>query len=161
MTAPKEAERDALAELEYLRLVRCRFDASSTIIGHPEEPIEVDFEFQVRRVFPKPNVLVVGAGITIFKDQEHKPFTVDIEYEARFTVPEGSPVDVLSRFARYNAPAILFPFLREMVANVTGRTPFTPLVLPPLNVKAIIDALEKRDNEGETQEQSPATESQS
>ncbi|MBW1706391.1 MAG: protein-export chaperone SecB, partial [Deltaproteobacteria bacterium] len=35
--------------------------------------------------------------------------------------------------AKINCPAILFPFLRECVADITRRAGFNPLILPPIN----------------------------
>jgi len=69
-------------------------------------------------------------------------YGLEVEYEARFVAPPEQPVDFLNKFARYNAPAILFPYLRETVSSITGRTSFSALVMPPLNLQALIDSME-------------------
>jgi preprotein translocase subunit SecB len=40
----------------------------------------------------------------------------------------------LGEFARVQGPALLIPFIRELVANTTARCATGPLLLPPINV---------------------------
>ena len=37
------------------------------------------------------------------------------------------------RFCETNAPAMIFPYLREFIASITGRAGLPPLLLPPLS----------------------------
>lgn len=45
-------------------------------------------------------------------------------------------------FARVNAPAIMFPYLRELVTNMSIRAGMSPIYIPPVN----FIALDKQNN---------------
>jgi preprotein translocase subunit SecB len=51
-------------------------------------------------------------------------------------VPNESNMD-LELFAKENASALMFPFLREVIASTTLRAGVPPIMLPPLNIHAI------------------------
>lgn len=59
--------------------------------------------------------------------------------EGQFTIPEGSqPTVKLAEFAQRQAPAILMPFLRQAVATATAQSRFGPVLVPPINVIALM-----------------------
>jgi hypothetical protein len=65
-----------------------------------------------------------------------KPLTVSLTIAGLFK--EGtSPNLTLREFAQLQAPAHLIPFAREVIFNVTARSPIPPLILNPINVKAL------------------------
>lgn len=51
-------------------------------------------------------------------------------------------------FIRFNAPAILFPFAREVISTMTGRGPFGTFHLDPLNVAALLGKADLRQTTG-------------
>jgi preprotein translocase subunit SecB len=51
----------------------------------------------------------------------------------RFSInPEQVTINI-RQFSTVNAPAIMMPYLREIVYNITGRSPMPPLSLPLIN----------------------------
>jgi preprotein translocase subunit SecB len=49
----------------------------------------------------------------------------------------GSPeIDIIKSFGNVNAPAILYPFAREVIANLTMRADVPPVLLPTMNFAA-------------------------
>ncbi|MCF8257572.1 MAG: protein-export chaperone SecB [Flavobacteriales bacterium] len=52
----------------------------------------------------------------------------------------GNPELPIEAFAKTNAPAIVFPFLREHLASQTLKALLRPVVLPPVNIKALSSA---------------------
>ncbi|MFA5315841.1 MAG: protein-export chaperone SecB [Dehalococcoidales bacterium] len=54
-----------------------------------------------------------------------------------FEVVEGEENLSLEQFAKLNAPALLMPFAREIISNITSRTPLPHYLLPPINLVAI------------------------
>lgn len=65
---------------------------------------------------------------------EDAPFKLTVKGEGIFEFKEAlkSKKD-LDSIARINCAAIIFPFLREFIADLTRRTGFPPLLLPPIN----------------------------
>ncbi|HEV2643492.1 MAG TPA: protein-export chaperone SecB [Candidatus Elarobacter sp.] len=55
---------------------------------------------------------------------------------------ENVPLDW---YVQANGPALLFPFVREAVANLTGRGRFGPVWLHPVNVLAMTEAVDDRE----------------
>ncbi len=67
------------------------------------------------------------------------PYHVEATFIGRFRInnlPEGLS---LERFAKGNGIAIMFPYVREMVANLTMRGSFGPIQLPTMNVVAMLE----------------------
>ncbi|MFA5015468.1 MAG: protein-export chaperone SecB [Actinomycetota bacterium] len=60
-----------------------------------------------------------------------------LELTGIFETIEGQENMGLKDFAKVNAPALLMPFAREIISNITSRTPLPYLILPPINVLAI------------------------
>lgn len=60
-----------------------------------------------------------------------------LELTGIFETIEGEENLDLKQFAKINAPALLMPFAREVISNITSRTPLPYLLLPPINIIAI------------------------
>ncbi|MBN2072537.1 MAG: protein-export chaperone SecB [Actinobacteria bacterium] len=60
-----------------------------------------------------------------------------LELTAVFETIKGEENLDLEQFANINAPAFIFPFAREVISNITSRTPLPNLLLPPVNLIAI------------------------
>ncbi len=67
-----------------------------------------------------------------------------LELTAIFETIEGEENLDLEKFAKINAPAFLFPFAREVISNITSRTPLPHLLLPPINLVAIKSEVSKK-----------------
>ena len=48
----------------------------------------------------------------------------------------GEPELLLETFIAINAPAIIFPYLREFISDITRRSGMTQLFIPPMNFTA-------------------------
>lgn len=60
--------------------------------------------------------------------------SVKVIVEVTFT---GEGPEKLKRFSKFNAPAHLFPFVREIIGNTTMKANIPPLLLPPLNISVM------------------------
>ncbi|MFA5338828.1 MAG: protein-export chaperone SecB [Candidatus Omnitrophota bacterium] len=60
-----------------------------------------------------------------------------VELTGLFEIIEGAENMSLEQFAKVNAPALMMPFAREIISNITSRTPLPHLLLPPINIIAI------------------------
>jgi len=61
----------------------------------------------------------------------------EFEVTGIFSTIKGQENLSLEKFAKVNAPALLLPFIREIISNITSRTPLPYLLLPPINVFAL------------------------
>ena len=76
---------------------------------------------------------IIFIEIIVSIDQNELPFMLDIEYEGLFVLDKRVPKKQIKPFCEINCPAILFPFLRECIADITRRAGLNPLILPPVN----------------------------
>lgn len=60
-------------------------------------------------------------------------FKLDLVLEGLFSFDKTPKQQELDQFATINCPAILFPFLREAVADITRRAGLAPVHHPPIN----------------------------
>lgn len=76
-------------------------------------------------------------------------FSVGAAVEGTFQWTEPVPVEI-EEFARRNAAAFMWPYLREAVWNLTVRSGFPPLILPVLNLAtAEVEVLDAPDDQQE------------
>ncbi len=67
--------------------------------------------------------------------------------EGSFSVHGEAVVD-LGTFARRQAPAILMPFVREAVSRLTAGSRIGQVLLPPINVAALTEEMERSSSPG-------------
>ena len=56
-----------------------------------------------------------------------------------FSVDGDSANLPMDDFLKYNAPAIMFPFVREHVSSITTKAGIPTVLLPPMNIVAMIN----------------------
>ena len=61
------------------------------------------------------------------------PYFIEIEACGLFEFTEFQDRKVIEKVASINCPAIIFPYVRETIADLTRRAGFPPLHLPPVN----------------------------
>lgn len=79
----------------------------------------------------KEKTLIVRLKVSLTKGEI--PFFFEVESEGRFIFKEAPDKDIIKNTSMINCPAIIFPYVRETVADITRRAGFPPLHLPPIN----------------------------
>jgi preprotein translocase subunit SecB len=90
-----------------------------------------DIVGQVVRVTQEAEITILADG-----DPEHVLLIASVVQQGSFQASEEANIDSKG-FALTNAPAIMFPYLREWIQRLTSHSGFPPVVLPPLNVAAM------------------------
>jgi preprotein translocase subunit SecB len=68
---------------------------------------------------------------------EDSLFIISATIRGLFQEVPGGPID-LKKFSEINGPAILFPFVREAISSVTAKSPVGAVLLPPVNIGALV-----------------------
>ena len=63
-------------------------------------------------------------------------YELELDYAGLFHL-ENMPPDSLEPFLLINAPSLLFPFLRRLVADITREGGFPPLLLDPIDFASL------------------------
>ncbi len=76
-----------------------------------------------------------------------KEFEIGCTFIGIFKQTEKGNI-TLEEFSKFNAPALLYPYIREYVSNMSLRLQVSPLYLPPENFSVLLkDAEEKHKQE--------------
>lgn len=105
--------------------------------NNEETKKEIDVDLSI-----KPNIkvdeekMIVNLSTYIFKNsiENNYPFELEIEITGFFTTT-GDAVD---RF-KANAIAIMYPYVRAIVSTYTALANIPPLILPAINVNALLE----------------------
>ena len=84
-------------------------------------------------------LLIFTLETAIFKNTENRPFNIFIKAIGFFSVKDEGDIQILEEFSKINAPALMFPFVRETIADLTLKSGYPPLLLPPINIVALIE----------------------
>lgn len=75
--------------------------------------------------------ITVKIVVEIAEDEKDSPFSLKAELMGLFVVDDALfPTEHIYRWARENAPLILYPYLREHVHGLTSRAGFEGMLLP-------------------------------
>ena len=64
-------------------------------------------------------------------------FSINCTMIGFFSVVKGKENMGLKEYSNLNAPAAIFPYIRETIASTTTKAGIPPVVIPPMNLAAI------------------------
>lgn len=109
--------------------------------------IQISFNFRVEQVVTEGNEHLLkiyqGADLT---GNPGMPFSLAVEVGGIFALDSFPPPEEMLPLQHINCNAILFPYLREAVSEITRRGGHTPVYLQPLNfIQMYKDGVFKQD----------------
>jgi len=118
---------------ENVILKELNFSRKSGLLEKPE--LSVNFSSS-SGLSPEKNKLVFELACEITEKKEL--FSIKCVMIGMFSrINEQENMD-LESFAQNNAAALMFPYMREIIATTTVRAGIPAIILPPINVKALI-----------------------
>ena len=121
---------DAKIRLESSRIRSLTFKMKE---GRPEkEKVRIEYEMSYGHDYDYKEKRI-SSLVKISTGKNQLPFFLDIEYEGIFRLDKRVAKKKIMPFMEINCPAILFPFIRECIADITRRAGFNPLLLPAVN----------------------------
>ena len=85
------------------------------------------------------NILAVELALEIIEREEKPRIKLKCSFIGFFSnQKDGNDID-FNKFAQFSAPPIMFPFIRETVTSITAKSAITPIILPPINIIAILN----------------------
>ena len=92
----------------------------------------------------KNKIIVELSFNTTAKEGEEKIFNLSAGYRGVFAYTETSEPQSIAGFAKTNAPAIIYPFLRASIASMTLAAGVPPMTLPVINFTTFPVVVEER-----------------
>ena len=123
-----------------IQLVKVQIKELQILVNDPAECEKDNLEAQIsyrvgsNQFDNEEKVLMAGFKCLINTENDNAPFSLVVELIGVFTVSDEFPEDKIEHFARYNAPIILMPYVRENVHSLdirAGVDIYLPLVQVP------------------------------
>ena len=130
----KESNKDMSADIKLDRISVTRAVFEDNEDFKPGDTLPVDFNFDVSKDFNEDKTLLrVRERLDVDFPGIKPPFNLQVAVEGVFHVDNPQHANQLEQFADVGAPAVLFPYLREVADAITGKSRFPRLTLPLIN----------------------------
>ena len=122
-------------KIEDIRLLKADYSTMPPIVdksqkGDEENSIEVNIG-GANLYHQKEKRLEITINVTL-KDKS-SGYNLEVEYGAFFALDGKFEKEDIERISKINGPAILFPYVREYVSDLTRRAGHEPVYLPAIN----------------------------
>ena len=123
---------DSICQFDFkdCRLLSAHFDLNRNFESGPD--VQVDTKISLSH-----NYLDDSKSLRLFLkvdvSGESAPINVSIEMGSMFQFKEKPEAEKITEIAEINCAAIVFPFVREVIADLTRRSGLPPFLLPPIN----------------------------
>ena len=128
-------------------LVKCNFERSGSV-HFDKEKTEQNLDVEISFNSQKEGVLYIELKVQYWAgiQENEKAVEAEIIMGGAFKY-EGEPNPPLNVFGEINGPAILFPFVREQLANLTMKAGLNTVLLPPVNFVKLAEERKKNTNQ--------------
>jgi preprotein translocase subunit SecB len=130
---PNAPQAAALAQ--YVKDLSVECPNSPQVFQWQEQPsVDVGFGIQPNRISDDVHEVVIKLDVSARSDRGVQ-FMIELSYGGLFAI-RNLPEEAMGPFLLIEAPRLLFPFARQIVAEATQQTGFPPLLLDPINFEA-------------------------
>lgn len=130
LTQPKVTHKDFQMAFENFRLVSLFFAINNNF--KQDKAIKMNPEIAIANEYDKKKK-ILDIRVKVSMGDGNMPFSFDVIGEGRFVFKTKPDEQTLIRVEKINGPAIIYPYVRETIADMTRRAGFPPLHLPPVN----------------------------
>jgi len=147
--APDDAPQ-AAAIAQYIKDLSVESPNSPQVFQWQGQPqVDVQFNINVDRIAEEVHEVVLRINVSAKSDQGTH-FLVDLSYAGLFGL-RNFPDEALAPFMLVEAPQLIFPFARQVVAEAVQNTGFPPLLLEPIDFgRAFVATMENAQAEADT-----------
>jgi len=108
------------------------------------KPVEIHYGINVS--FEKKDKIVIVV-VSISSDNKNQPFKFNISTKGLFTFQRLPQKKELEKVARINCASIIFPYIRESIADLTRRAGIATFHLDPVNFIAMYEDMKNAKSE--------------
>lgn len=149
------AEAPQVAALaQYVKDLSVENPSAPQVYQWQEQPqLDVQFNISVNKVADEVHEVVLKIDASA-RSQGGVHFVLDLSYAGIFGL-RNLPEEALPAFLLVEAPRLLFPFARQVVASATQDAGFPPLMLDPIDFAGIYMSQLEQQGAGEQQQAEP------
>ncbi|MBN1382689.1 MAG: protein-export chaperone SecB [Deltaproteobacteria bacterium] len=119
-----------------IRLVEAHFALNQKFKWEKDKPIELQHSIDIACENREEMLNVI---VTVSSDSNDQPFRFTVSWEGKFKFEVAPAKDMIERIAHVNCASIIFPYVRESIADLTRRANIMPLNMPPINFVALYE----------------------
>lgn len=131
MSTPADASSKYLLAALFFPVQSCRFAAPASDAEEGEFQWGWDWQWVDHEHFEVAVIVKIGATAA-------RPYDLEVAVTGRFKPVGDYPPVTVPDFAHHNGPAILFPYVRQAIDDLTSRAHTSRLLLPPINVQLMM-----------------------
>ena len=121
---------------QYVKDLSVESPNAPTVFQWQVQPqVDVGFNINVNNVSDEVHEVILKVNVTA-RSENGVHFAVDLSYAGLIGL-RHLPEDAVGPFLLIEAPRMLFPFVRQIVADAVQHTGFPPLLLEPIDFNAV------------------------
>lgn len=125
----KKVEKARFRFVEYL------FKETSIKLTGEDISDDVEFGIEPNGIFEEDNKMFILTLNVLVKDKKSN-LEVKMTVTGKFEY-ETNDIQELVPYLGFNAPAIMFPYIRAYITNITALGGMSPIILPTLNMESV------------------------
>ena len=125
----KKVEKARFRFVEYL------FQETSIKLTGEDIGDDVEFGIEPNGIFEEDNKMFILTLNVLVKDKKSS-LEVKMTVTGKFEY-ETNDIQELVPYLGFNAPAIMFPYIRAYITNITALGGMSPIILPTINMESV------------------------
>ena len=117
------------------RFVEYLFQETSIKLTGEDIGDDVEFGIEPNGIFEEDNKMFILTLNVLVKDKKSR-LEVKMTVTGKFEY-ETNDIQELVPYLGFNAPAIMFPYIRAYITNITALGGMSPIILPTLNMESV------------------------
>ena len=110
----------------------------------PKE-LNINLDFNVKRsIDDKKGIIELDTFLSLQDSEKVQHVKLELKYIGLFSIIESEKNMEFKHFLEHNAPALLIPYIREQISSITSKAGLLPIIIPPLNILAMLKDKEKK-----------------
>ena len=136
MTTQRNECNHATFRLEGYRIVRSGISlkiAGETLQLEKPEELHINIDPEGSTLHLEDKRLILQMNTRVYSDSQEVDIKVSLVAHCSYRTPDVE--GLLDSYIAYNAPAIIFPYVRAYISALTGLSGISPIILPTLNME--------------------------
>lgn len=145
MTSPTNGSNHASFRLKDYCVLQAEIGlniADDTLQLQAPEQLHIEIDPQGSVLDVERHLLILRMNTRVYSDKEEVDIKVSMVAHFEYRSTQKAELD---GYIAYNAPAIIFPYVRAYISSLTGLSGISPIILPTLNMekfgKKLLDLL--------------------
>ena len=132
----QEGEPQIAVLTQYIKDLSVESPNSPAVFQWQVQPqVDVQFNINVNNVSEEVHEVILKVSVEA-KSDNGPHFLIDLSYAGLLGI-RNLPEDAVGPFLLIEAPRLLFPFVRQIIADAVQQTGFPPLLLEPIDFNAV------------------------